>query len=145
MLEFAFVTALMICLSAVLYLMVRALPRIAEEPAGESTESKGMLDRWAHSDLPEKIDIFLNSFLFKFLRKIKVVVLKLDNSLGSHLQRMKAKEEEHERKAAINFQDIAQGAEERRVEDRRRFGRRASDRPVDIVKSAEPAQDDVIV
>ena len=124
MLEFAFVTALMICLSAVLYLMVRALPRIAEDPAGES---KGMLDRWAHSEIPEKIDIFLNSFLFKFLRKIKVVVLKLDNNLGSHLQKMKAKEDEHERKSAINFREIAEGSEERRVEDRRKFGRRIAD------------------
>jgi len=113
MVEFIFTTVLMFCLLAVLYLMVRALPRIAEEP---SAESRGLLDRWAHSEVPEKIDIALNGFLFKFLRKIKVAVLKVDNNLGSHLQKMKAKEEEHERKSAIDFREMAEDGAERRAE-----------------------------
>jgi hypothetical protein len=126
MVEFIFVTILMFCLSAVLYLMVRALPRIAEDP---QMESRGLLDRWAHSEIPEKIDIAMNGFLFKFLRKIKVFVLKFDNGLGSRLQKMKAREEEHVRKSAINFREIAEeGADRRAQDDRRRFGRRTSDR-----------------
>ena len=112
MIEFIFVTILMFCLLAVLYLMVRALPRIEEVPA--AAESRGLLDRWAHSEIPEKVDIAVNGFLFKFLRKVKVAVLRLDNGLGSHLQKMKAKEEEHERKATINFKDIADDGAERR-------------------------------
>ncbi len=124
MVEFVFTTILMVCLSAVLYLMVRTLPRIEEEPT--TGKVGGFLDRWAHSQIPEKIDIALNGFLFKFLRKIKVVILKLDNTLGSHLQKMKAKEAEQERKSVIDFREIAGG--DRRTEDRRRFGRRAADR-----------------
>ncbi len=124
MIEFVFVTVLMFCLLAVLYLMVRALPRIVEEPADES---RSLLDRWAHSEIPEKIDIAFNGFLFKFLRKIKIAILKIDNNLGTHIQKMKAKEDEHERKSAINFKEIADDGAERRSDDRRRFGRRATD------------------
>jgi len=72
----------MISFSAVLYLMVRALPRIQEEAAMK----EGFLDRWAHSEVPEKVDAAVNGYLLKFLRKVKVVVLKLDNTLSKHLQ-----------------------------------------------------------
>jgi len=120
MVEFIFTTVLMFCLLAVLYLMVRALPRIEEEPRAES---RGLLDRWAHSEVPEKIDIAFNGFLFKFLRKMKVAILKLDNGLGSHIQKMKAKEEEYDRKSTINFREMADdGAERHTGEDRQSEG-----------------------
>ena len=126
MVEFVFTTILMACLLAVLYLMVRALPRIAEEPA---TESGGLLDRWAHSEIPEKIDAAFNGFLFKLLRKIKILILRIDNSVGLHLQKMKAKDDDHVRRSAIDFREMAEGSAERRIQDRRRFGRRISDQP----------------
>jgi hypothetical protein len=138
MIEFVFTTILMFCLLAVLYLMVRALPRIEEVPAAEQSQPYGFLDRWAHSEIPEKIDIALNGFLFKFLRKIKVFILKFDNNLGSQLQKMKAKEDEHERKSAISFKEIAEdGAAERRADDRRRFRRRATDQTLGNENSPE--------
>ncbi len=92
----------MASLSGVLYLMVRALPRIAEEPAGER---KSFLDRWAHSEVPEKVDQALNGFLLKFLRKAKVLVLKLDNALSKHLQKIKP--EDTDKKPAIDFKEMA--------------------------------------
>lgn len=100
MIEFIFTTILMVCLSTVLYLMARALPRVQEEPS----DSKGFLDRWAHSEVPEKVDAALNGFLLKFLRKVKVVVLKLDNTLARHLQKIKAGETET--KSNIDFKEI---------------------------------------
>jgi len=124
MIEYVFTTVLMFCLSAALFLMVRALPRVVEEPS----ESKGLLDRWANSELPEKIDIAFNGFLFKFLRRIKIAVLKIDNGLGSQLQKMKAKEDDLERRSAIDFREIAEGGLPEGVEERRKGGRRASDR-----------------
>lgn len=124
MVEFIFVTILMVSFSCVLYLMVRALPRIVEEPE----ERRGLLDRWAHSEIPEKIDLALNDFLFKFLRKIKVAVLKLDNLLGNHLQKIKAKEAEQEKKATIDFREINELGEGSAANDRRKFGRRETDR-----------------
>ncbi len=110
MISFVFTTIFFIAVSAVLYLMVRALPRIAEEPAAQGGDRKHWLDRWAHSELPERIDRSLNGFLFKFLRKTKVTVLKLDNTLSNKLQKMKP--EEGNGKSAIDFKEIANKAED---------------------------------
>ena len=79
---FIFTILLMLALGAVLYLMVRALPRVTDEP--EAKES--FLDRWAHSELPEKIDTAFNSFLVKFLRRVKVFALKFDNAVSAGLR-----------------------------------------------------------
>lgn len=98
--EFIFTIVLMICLGTVLYLTVQALPRIKEVPV----EEKGFLDRWAHSEMPEKIDAAFNNFLLKFLRKIKVMVLKLDNALAKHLQKIKPEED---RRPTIDFKEIS--------------------------------------
>jgi hypothetical protein len=103
MVSFAFTTILMVCLASVLYLTVRALPRIAEEPSADG--SGGFLDRWARSEIPEKVDAAVNSFLLKFLRKVKVVVLKLDNQLAKHLQ--KITKDGTEKKSNIDFKEIA--------------------------------------
>ena len=101
---FIFTTVLMISLSAVLYLMVRALPRITEEPF---TEGRSLLDRWTHSQIPEKVDALLNGFLFKFLRKLKVLVLKIDNGLSKRLEKVKPAGENN-KKPAIDFKEIAE-------------------------------------
>ncbi len=85
MVLFIFTLLLMFSLSALLYLMVRALPRIVDEPAAEQ---RGLLDRWAHSEIPEKVDAWFNEFLLKFLRKFKVFVLKLDNTISTHLRKI---------------------------------------------------------
>jgi hypothetical protein len=103
MLEFIFVSILMISFSSVLYLTARALPRIAEEPQTE--DSRSFLDRWAHSQIPEKVDLAVNGYLLKFLRKLKVLVLKFDNTLSKHLQ--KVKPESQEKKSNIDFKEIA--------------------------------------
>jgi len=98
--EFIFTTILMICLGTVLYLTVQALPRIEEVP----TEEKGFLERWAHSEMPERIDAAFNNFLVKFLRRVKVLVLKLDNSLSKHLQKIKPEED---KRPNIDFKEIS--------------------------------------
>jgi hypothetical protein len=101
MIEFVFTSLLMVCLSTVLYLMVRALPRIVDD----QSDAQGFFERWARSELPEKFDQTLNSFLLKFLRKTKVVILKLDNKLAHHLQRIKPEEEA--KRHAIDFREIS--------------------------------------
>ncbi len=100
MAAFIFTDILMVSFSAVLYLMVRALPRVTEEPPAKT----GFLDRLAHSQLPEKLDAALNGFLLKFLRKVKIVILKIDNLLASHLQQIKSKE--NAEKSGIDFKDM---------------------------------------
>lgn len=101
---FIFTSVLMVSLSTVLYLMARALPRIVEDPQAQA-ERHGFLDRWGRSHIPEKVDAALNGFLLKFLRKLKVLVLKLDNALAKHLE--KVKPEENSKKPNIDFKEIA--------------------------------------
>jgi hypothetical protein len=107
--EFIFTIILMICVGIVLYLTVQALPRIEEAPS----EGKGFLERWAHSEMPEKIDAAFNNFLLKFLRRVKVLVLKFDNMLAKHLQKIKPEED---KRPAIDFKEISgqnkEGSEE---------------------------------
>ena len=100
MAEFIFTIVLMVCLGILLYLMVQALPRIEEAP----TDDRGFFDRWAHSEVPEKIDNAVNTFLLKFLRKVKVLVLKIDNALAKHLQKIKPQED---KRPAIDFKEIS--------------------------------------
>ena len=90
----------MICLGTVLYLTVQALPRIEETPS----DQKGFFERWAHSEMPEKIDAAFNNFALKSLRKVKVLVLKLDNTLARHLQKMKPEED---KRPNIDFKEIS--------------------------------------
>jgi hypothetical protein len=98
--EFIFTIILMVCLGTVLYLMVQALPRIEEV----SSEEKPFLERWAHSEMPEKIDAAFNGFLLKFLRRMKVLILKLDNTLARHLQKIKPEED---KRPSIDFKEIS--------------------------------------
>lgn len=105
MFQFIVTNILMVSLGVVLYVMVRTLPRIEEETAAEN---KSFLDRWVASEIPEKIDKALNSFLVKFLRKSKVLLLKIDNALGRHLQKIKPEgaNGKDQQKPAIDFQEI---------------------------------------
>lgn len=105
MILFFFTDIFFLALGGILYITVRALPRIADEPA----DKKGILDRWAHSEIPEKVDVAVNTFLFKFLRKVKVSVLKLDNSLSGHLEKVNEKKN----KTAIDFSDVIGEKEEK--------------------------------
>ena len=111
MIQFIFTDILMLSMGAVLYLMVRALQRIAEEPP----EEKNFLDRWAHSDIPERMDAALNNFLLKFLRKMKILILKLDNILSKELRKIKP--EENSAKPIIDFKEIAGQKEEDTTEE----------------------------
>jgi len=108
--EFIFTIILMVCLGTVLYLTVQALPRIEEVPSDE----KGFLERWAHSEVPEKIDAAFNNFLAKFLRRTKVLILKLDNTLAKHLQKIKPEED---KRPNIDFKEISGQGDKKGTED----------------------------
>jgi hypothetical protein len=112
MVLFIFTLVLMFSLSGVLYLMVRALPRVEEldgSVAGGALagEHRGLLDRWAHSEIPEKIDASINSWLLKLLRKFKVFTLKLDNAISTHLHKINREQATADKKSAIDFKEIS--------------------------------------
>lgn len=84
--QFIVTNIFMIAVSVVLYMVVRTLPRIGEEPA---IEKKGVFERWITSEIPEKIDKAFNGFLFKSIKKARVLLLRFDNTLGAHLKKIK--------------------------------------------------------
>jgi hypothetical protein len=101
---FVFTILLMLALGAMLYLMVRVLPRITEEPVPD----KSFLDRWAHSEIPEKIDAAFNGFLVKFLRRVKVFALKFDNAVSAGLRKAAAEEKDKDKKQGFELRDITE-------------------------------------
>lgn len=92
----------MISTGAILFIIIRALPRLGEE---SSDAKMGILDRWVMSEIPEKIDQSLNSYLEKFLRKSHVWILKLDNNISRLLK--KVKPNGNGVKNGFDFKDIA--------------------------------------
>ncbi len=103
MVEFVFLLILMVCLGTVLYITVRALPRIEE--SGTDADAKNAFERWAHSEFPEKIDAAFNNFVLKFLRRAKVVVLRMDNSIAKGLR--KVQPQENRANTNIDFKEIS--------------------------------------
>lgn len=85
MLTFIVTNIFLLALATILFLAIRALPRI-EEPEGMIKQN--VLERWLTSGVPEKLDATLNAFLAKTLRKSKVVVLRADNYVTKHLKRV---------------------------------------------------------
>lgn len=94
MAQFIFTNLFMLALGVILYLFVRALPRVEKEEAVK----QGFIERWITSDLPEKVDFAFSNFLVKFLRRSKVWILKIDNLVGNRLKRMSAVHKSEESK-----------------------------------------------
>lgn len=85
--------------------MARALPRVKEEET--TIIKKGLLEKWIASGMPEKIDNLINSFLEKFLRKVKIYLLKIDNFLAQHLNKSKLNSNGVSRKESIDFKEVS--------------------------------------
>jgi len=109
MFQFIVTTIFMVSLGVILYIAVRTLPRIDENAL---PEKKSVLERWIASEIPEKVDAAVNSFTVKFLRKIKVILLKVDNSLSSHLTRIKP-DSRDKQNLNIDFKEIAESKNEK--------------------------------
>jgi hypothetical protein len=85
-LEFLFSSIAMIAFGTILFLVARTLPRISEEDADLKHHS--LFDRWFSSGIPDRIDAMLNTYIWKFFRRAKVVVMRLDNYLTERLKKM---------------------------------------------------------
>ncbi len=74
-------------LGTIVYLMARAVPRVTD--AGEPMHDSGRFDRML-SRLPLKeIDGRLNGYLEKFLRRLKVLILRFNNSVDGKLDKLR--------------------------------------------------------
>lgn len=74
-------------LAVIVYLMARALPRVAN---GETPRAfYDQLERWLEKLPVHKLDEKLNNYFFKFLKKTRVIVMKMDNRIVHSLNRIK--------------------------------------------------------
>jgi len=104
MYDFLLQTSFFVSLGVVIYLLARAVPRIHE--SGEIVHAPGRFDRLL-SKLPlQKIDERINVFLEKFLRRAKVVLMKLDNFINHHLGRLRKSNGNDAEKKPDLFQEL---------------------------------------
>ena len=73
-------------LGIMLYLLGRALPRVAES---EKSRLRDVIYDFSKKIPLEKIDFALNKIFEKILRRIKVGILKIDNLVSSYLGKVK--------------------------------------------------------
>jgi hypothetical protein len=107
MLEFILVNILFISLGGILYIIAKTLPKINEDE-NEILEKKSNLEKFIISDLPHKFDENLNFYTRKFFRKLKILILRLDNYLTHKLKNMNLDGEDKK----INFNDLNRNSEE---------------------------------
>lgn len=91
MLNLILTNIIFLALGVIIWLFVRALPRVDK---GEGVRS-GFIERWITSELPEKFDSVVNGFLLKTFRKLKIYTLRVDNVVGDRLKRMKWHEDQN--------------------------------------------------
>ena len=85
----------MVSLGTMIYLVARKVPKIVDTVEETHTAGSGTLfsrfDRFISSLPLEKVDFFVSQILEKFLRKTRVVFMKLDNQMARHLEKFKNK------------------------------------------------------
>ena len=111
MLQFILTNILLIAIGGMLYLFVRTLPRMGESEVKE--EKRTVFERWVMSEIPHEIDKVLNATMGKLFRKLKVLLLRLDNYLTARLKKIHTETNGHGggltgngAKPKIDFKDI---------------------------------------
>jgi len=87
MCNFILQICLMIGFGGMVYMIARGVPRIDDRL---EEEKKNKLDHWFSKIPIEKIDLALSRFLEKILRRLRVCLLRADNFLVSHLNKIKS-------------------------------------------------------
>ena len=103
LLQMTFVTGL----AVMTFVFLRSLPRVPADDAEPSLAAwfGGWIDRLPLHHIDERI----NGFLFKFLKRSRVFVLKLDNRLSRHLDRIKKNGEQAAASPVQEMIDHVQG------------------------------------
>ncbi len=83
MFAFILTNIFFLSLAGLILLTIRAMPRVEED----QVKKGGILDKLAASEIPEKIDAILGSTMFKFFRRLKVFIMRLDNFVNSEIKR----------------------------------------------------------
>jgi hypothetical protein len=120
MLEFILANIAMLSAGVVLYLLAHSLPRVGERDTGP----KGVLERWVTSEFPERLDGVFNNFAGKFLRRLRVILLKFDNAVSESLKRFKTGNGNGK---SLDFKEIMvdkEGAQEKHEDENRKRSNR---------------------
>lgn len=75
---------MMASLGVVVYILAVAIPRV-----GEPESKPNPIREWVHRLPLHHMDATINSFVDKILRKSKIVVMKVDNFITSHINKDK--------------------------------------------------------
>ena len=86
MLNYLLEALIMVSLGLILYLFARALPRLDDTDL-DARPKQGM-PHWFIEYL-ERVDEWLLSFAEKMIRRVRLSILKIDNTLSKKLQRFK--------------------------------------------------------
>jgi len=76
-------------LGFIIYLMARALPRVENNP--QPSRGPNFFERLLSKIPTSRLDQEINGFLARFLRKIKVFTMKLDNFINDRLGKLTKK------------------------------------------------------
>ncbi len=85
MAELILQVVLMASLTVMVLVAARAVPRVPEARAGHGAA----VERWIRSLPLEQIDAFLHTALYKGLRRLRLLLLKIDNRIGRYLEKAK--------------------------------------------------------
>lgn len=91
-----------------IYLVARSVPKVSELVTPQT--KKNYLENFFKKIPWHKIDSVLNSLSMKFLRRLKVVIMKLDNFVSNYLNKFKSAENN---KKEILSQDILENKSEK--------------------------------
>jgi hypothetical protein len=86
MTQFILTNILFVSAGTMLYLAVRTLPRLGDGPGEEQKQT--VFERLVMSDIPNKIDTGVNTFLGKLFRRLKVNLMRFDNYLTDKLKKI---------------------------------------------------------
>ena len=75
--------------AVMIYILSRGLPRVAESVGENKTPFWMRVDRWFKKLPLRKIDEWFLGFLEKFLRKIRVLNLKMENAVNNGIGKLR--------------------------------------------------------
>ena len=102
--ELLFLNAFLIGAGVLLLLFIRALPRMDESAPAR----QGLVERWLTSQLPERIDAAARGASLRFLRRARVLVMRIDNGINEKLRRMKLESGEPVGGGRIDLKKVAE-------------------------------------
>ncbi|KKR88774.1 MAG: hypothetical protein UW50_C0001G0150 [Candidatus Wolfebacteria bacterium GW2011_GWA1_44_24] len=89
MYNFILQIAIMLSLGAMVYLVARATPRVSDIEESSDHSFHGRLDKLIAKIPLDKIDFVLSLTFEKSLRKLKLMLMKWDNVVTGHIEKIK--------------------------------------------------------